>query len=319
MCGVFGWIGNLQPDKRLVLSTLLATYNVQRGDDSWGFATRKGDRWERHRGLGPATQVIYPMAKCHALIGHTRFATHGSVTVANAHPFEVNGMILAHNGCIYNAWDFYGTEEFEVDSELIINRLAFGNNVADLSGYGTITFVRQDVLDTVYLCNIGFGDLSVAAINNRKGKTVAIAWSSSERHLAEALETADMRWDMYKTAESTVYAATATGLYRTGETLEWSEKDDDWRNWGTRWPKDDDDPHKPPPKTLPSTNNTRLVRTKCSVWDESNRVWKDVWYYTDPRDPDNEKDTPEIVRNANARIMEYDSADERFNDKLQYE
>jgi len=293
MCGLFGWIGNLQPDKRLVLATLLAKFNTKRGEHSWGFTSRRGGPWQRERGLGEATRAIYKLAKNHTVMAHTRWATSGNITVENAHPFELNGVMLAHNGVIYNDYDFIGEEDYQVDSQLILNRIAEGRNLSDLAGYGTITFTRPDNLDTVYLCNVGQGDLAIACVLNRKKKVVALVWSSLEGHLADTLNTAHLNWQMYQASENVVYAAKATGLYRTSTELEWSEGDHHWRSWRRNGLGHLEAPPKSEPKPGVGRDDG-MVRTKCSIWDPKLGVWHDVWYWTKPGDEDDaDADAPD--------------------------
>ena len=84
MCGIFGYVGKKDNAAKLVLDGLkLLEY---RGYDSWGIAV-KADRdivVDKHVGkIGDATTAL-PASSI--AIGHTRWATHGGVTVANAHP-----------------------------------------------------------------------------------------------------------------------------------------------------------------------------------------------------------------------------------------
>jgi len=51
-------------------------------------------------------------------IGHTRAATQGDITSANAHPFLMDGIAFAHNGIISNDEDF---GKYEVDSMSLIH------------------------------------------------------------------------------------------------------------------------------------------------------------------------------------------------------
>lgn len=68
-------------------------------------------------------------------IGHTRAATQGDVTSANAHPFLDDGIAFAHNGIIINDEDF-GT--YAVDSQSLIH----GIKAKDFSKYeGCIALV----------------------------------------------------------------------------------------------------------------------------------------------------------------------------------
>lgn len=51
------------------------------------------------------------------LIGHNRFATSGAINRSNAHPFENEGLVGAHNGTLTNKSDLLDSELFKVDSE----------------------------------------------------------------------------------------------------------------------------------------------------------------------------------------------------------
>ena len=104
MCGIVGYVGNRQAQDVLVSGLRRLEY---RGYDSAGIATLD-DNDEPH--LARAVGKIAELEKVLALkphtgklgIGHTRWATHGGVTVKNAHPHNVGDVYLVHNGIIEN-------------------------------------------------------------------------------------------------------------------------------------------------------------------------------------------------------------------------
>src|SRR5438046_1193874 len=107
MCGIFGYVGARDEAPQLVLAGLKKL--KYRGYDSWGIAARQNGQHalarllvEKHTGkIGQATTSL-PAA--HAALGHTRWATHGGVTEANAHPhLDCQGRLaVIHNGIIEN-------------------------------------------------------------------------------------------------------------------------------------------------------------------------------------------------------------------------
>ncbi|MEK9171376.1 MAG: glutamine--fructose-6-phosphate transaminase (isomerizing), partial [Patescibacteria group bacterium] len=102
MCGIFGYIGKDKKPASLVLDGLkLLEY---RGYDSWGIVVNAGGKLkrERHTGKIGLAKTILPLSD--TAMGHTRWATHGGVTEANAHPhFDCAGRFaVIHNGIIEN-------------------------------------------------------------------------------------------------------------------------------------------------------------------------------------------------------------------------
>ena len=106
MCGIFGYVGVREEAPQRVLAGLKKL--EYRGYDSWGIAARQNSSVparllvEKHVGkIGEATTSLPPG---HAALGHTRWATHGGVTDANAHPhLDCQGRLaVIHNGIIEN-------------------------------------------------------------------------------------------------------------------------------------------------------------------------------------------------------------------------
>lgn len=110
MCGIFGYVGYRSDSAKIVLDGLKSL--EYRGYDSWGIASLQRD--EKSSGkdkifvtkkTGHIDEVKSPiLPPSHLAFGHTRWATHGRVTVENAHPHvDCNGKIaLIHNGIIEN-------------------------------------------------------------------------------------------------------------------------------------------------------------------------------------------------------------------------
>lgn len=106
MCGIFGYVGVRDEAPQRVLAGLKKL--EYRGYDSWGIAARQNSSVparllvEKHVGkIGEASTSLPPG---HAALGHTRWATHGGVTEANAHPhLDCQGRLaVIHNGIVEN-------------------------------------------------------------------------------------------------------------------------------------------------------------------------------------------------------------------------
>ena len=101
MCGIFGYVGPRTDAGNIVLEGLKTL--EYRGYDSWGVAAKKADGQlyiEKHVGkIGKAT---LPEISSTIAIGHTRWATHGGVTDANAHPHvsQDQSVVIVHNGIV---------------------------------------------------------------------------------------------------------------------------------------------------------------------------------------------------------------------------
>ena len=103
MCGIVGVVG-LAPAAPLLLDGLRRL--EYRGYDSAGIATLVNGHIERRRAERQARQPrrragTRPLPGVTG-IGHTRWATHGAPTEANAHPHGTARVAVVHNGIIEN-------------------------------------------------------------------------------------------------------------------------------------------------------------------------------------------------------------------------
>ncbi|HIQ74111.1 MAG TPA: glutamine--fructose-6-phosphate transaminase (isomerizing) [Candidatus Cottocaccamicrobium excrementipullorum] len=118
MCGIIGYTGPLEAKKLLLEGLAGLEY---RGYDSAGVAFFDTDSHIRLiKQVGKVASLKEAMSKIkedsHCGIGHTRWATHGGVTVENAHPHQAGRVTLIHNGIIENYHQL--TEEFCLEGKL---------------------------------------------------------------------------------------------------------------------------------------------------------------------------------------------------------
>ena len=103
MCGIIGIVGKDQVAERLVDGLRRMEY---RGYDSAGVCTVHDGELIRRRAPGKLIGLVRELAQHPAPgttgIAHTRWATHGAPTAANAHPHATAELALVHNGIIEN-------------------------------------------------------------------------------------------------------------------------------------------------------------------------------------------------------------------------
>ncbi|MEQ1499120.1 MAG: glutamine--fructose-6-phosphate transaminase (isomerizing) [Novosphingobium sp.] len=103
MCGIIGIVGKEAVADRLVDGLRRMEY---RGYDSSGVCTVHDGQLIRRRAPGKLQGLVRELARDPAPgttgIAHTRWATHGAPTAANAHPHATAVLALVHNGIIEN-------------------------------------------------------------------------------------------------------------------------------------------------------------------------------------------------------------------------
>ncbi|WP_404480818.1 glutamine--fructose-6-phosphate transaminase (isomerizing) [Novosphingobium sp. BL-52-GroH] len=103
MCGIIGIVGKEDVADRLVDGLRRMEY---RGYDSAGVCTIHDGQLVRRRAEGKLLNLVKVLAHDPARgltgIAHTRWATHGAPTAANAHPHATAELALVHNGIIEN-------------------------------------------------------------------------------------------------------------------------------------------------------------------------------------------------------------------------
>jgi glucosamine--fructose-6-phosphate aminotransferase (isomerizing) len=177
MCGIVGYIGK-KSGVDIVLQGLEAL--EYRGYDSAGIALINGSKSQVFKEVGRVSGLVEAVSKqpdlaAPLVMGHTRWATHGGVTVANAHPQANNDktIFVVHNGIVENFADIRKKLEAEgysfdsqTDTEVVPNLIdfyhkqlssfedAFKAALADVRGAYSIVAVTTQEPDKLYAARL---------------------------------------------------------------------------------------------------------------------------------------------------------------------
>ncbi|MDB0035017.1 glutamine--fructose-6-phosphate transaminase (isomerizing) [Amylibacter sp.] len=186
MCGIVGILGNHEASPILVDALKRLEY---RGYDSSGIATINDGVLERRREIGKlvnlADKLVHQPLKGKIGIGHTRWATHGSPTLANAHPQKTGKVAVVHNGIIENFKKLRdelisngANFQSETDTETIVQLcMSFIDGGDDPKIAAKKTLARLEGAYALCFLFHGYDNLLIAA---RKGSPLAIGHGNGE-------------------------------------------------------------------------------------------------------------------------------------------
>jgi glutamine---fructose-6-phosphate transaminase (isomerizing) len=186
MCGIVGVLGKGPVAELLVDALKRLEY---RGYDSAGVATLENGRIERRRAEGKLRN-LEELLKVEPLqgntgIGHTRWATHGKPSEANAHPHMTDDVAIVHNGIIENFRElkaqlmaegapFSSDTDTEVIAHLITRELRAGKDPV-AAVYQALTHLQGAF--ALAMIFRGYDDLMIVA---RQGSPLAIGYGDGE-------------------------------------------------------------------------------------------------------------------------------------------
>ena len=187
MCGIVGILSSHEAAPILVEALKRLEY---RGYDSAGIATVDADgRLDRRRAVGKLVNLsdllVHEPLPGKAGIGHTRWATHGAPSVANAHPHRAGPVAVVHNGIIENFQELRAelaadgvSPQTETDTETValMTRQHMDRGLAPLEAVEA-TIARLEGAFALCFLFQGEDDLMIAA---RKGSPLAIGHGDGE-------------------------------------------------------------------------------------------------------------------------------------------
>jgi glucosamine--fructose-6-phosphate aminotransferase (isomerizing) len=189
MCGIVGVVGQ-SPASPLLLDGLRRL--EYRGYDSAGIATLVNGHIERRRAEGKLINLAGALARDPLPgvtgIGHTRWATHGAPTEANAHPHGTTRVAVVHNGIIENHAELRAELEAagqhfssETDTETVVQLLdlllAQGHPPVEAA---KTAFARLEGAYALALIFAGHPELIIGA---QRGAPLAVGFGTAEMYL----------------------------------------------------------------------------------------------------------------------------------------
>jgi glucosamine--fructose-6-phosphate aminotransferase (isomerizing) len=189
MCGIIGIVGKEQVADRLVDGLRRMEY---RGYDSAGVCTLSGGELVRRRAPGKLTGLVQELAAHPAPgttgIAHTRWATHGAPTAANAHPHATGVLALVHNGIIENFRQLRDAltargRRFESDTDTeVVAHLLSEQVEAGLAPQDAVKAVLPQLRGAFALA-IAFKDHPDMLIGARLGSPLVVGYGEGETYL----------------------------------------------------------------------------------------------------------------------------------------
>jgi glucosamine--fructose-6-phosphate aminotransferase (isomerizing) len=189
MCGIVGMIGSREAACFLLDGLRRLEY---RGYDSAGIATISNGEIDRRRAEGKLDSLAHRL-QVEPLpgkvgIGHTRWATHGKPTEANAHPHATDLVAVVHNGIIENYRVLRNELEkkgcvfqSETDTEVIAHLVSDLLRQKMTPQQATAAALKR--LEGAFAIGILFAGYDGLLIGARRGSPLALGYGDGEMYL----------------------------------------------------------------------------------------------------------------------------------------
>ncbi len=199
MCGIVGVLGRHEVSPLLVEALKRLEY---RGYDSAGIATVEAGRLDRRRAVGKlinlSDHLVRDPLPGKSGIGHTRWATHGAPSVANAHPHRAGTVAVVHNGIIENyaalreelrARNLGGESETDTETVAILAQSFIAEGASPREAVARTLERLEGAFALAFLFD-GHDDLMIVA---RRGSPLAISLGDGEAYVgSDAIALAPM-------------------------------------------------------------------------------------------------------------------------------
>lgn len=198
MCGIVGYVGKKESVPVLIEGLRKLEY---RGYDSAGLCVVENGNLQTRKAVGKIEELARLLETQPASgslgISHTRWATHGEVSLANAHPhFDASGKLaLVHNGVIENHHELRAelialgeTFHSQTDTEVLAHLI--GHNLhkssAPVSVEQLVEALRQSLRRVIGTFGIGLlhRDLPGVLFGARRGSPLVLGVGGGENYLA---------------------------------------------------------------------------------------------------------------------------------------
>lgn len=237
MCGIFAYVGKRNPRETALAGLKKLEY---RGYDSAGMAGIKDGKLYSWKEVGKVAELekeieAHPV-DLEIAISQTRWATHGGVTQANAHPHldTQNRMALVHNGIIEN---FAALKQMlvkegvvfrsETDTEVIVHLIAkhYQGNLLEavkltlpyLIGSYAFVFIHLDHPDTIVAVA---KDLPLIIGIGKNESFISSDYHAFAFHTRQAVYLSDNEIALVKADKLEIYTAESLPLQKETITLE---------------------------------------------------------------------------------------------------
>jgi len=219
MCGIVGITGTRQASPILIEALRRLEY---RGYDSAGIATLVNGRIERRRSEGKIRDLDL-LVKREPIdgttgIGHTRWATHGAPSEANAHPHSDGRVAVVHNGIIENFQSLRAELEesgvvftSQTDTEVVVHLISRELN----NGLPPIEAAAKAVayLEGAFALAIVFSGHHGLVVGARRGSPLAVGFGDGEMFLgSDAVALAPLTHRIAYLEDGDLVAITPKGL-----------------------------------------------------------------------------------------------------------